>query len=107
VWKEFSCKAKLTSTKRNIHQEQMEIESESDSIYSENSAKTTLKIMIIPMEKMKMILKMVILLEMKNSFENSDCSNDESEVEYGDDKQEIRRLKIKSIMKILHIIKDV
>jgi len=43
----------------------MEIESESDSIHSENGAKTTLKIIIIPMEKMKMILKMVILLVIK------------------------------------------
>jgi len=41
----------------------MEIENERDSVYSENNG--TLKIVIIPGEKMKTIQKMVILLVMK------------------------------------------
>jgi len=92
-----------------MHQDQTEIESESDSVYSENNRKDNSKNSDYSNGEDENDSENgdSSSNEDKNSSTNSDCFNNKSEEEYyDDDEQEIRRLKIKSIMKILHTIKD-
>jgi len=90
--------------KRNMHQDQMEIESERDSVYSENNGEDNSKNSDNSSVDDENNSKNgdSSSNKDKNSSENSNCSNNKSMEKY-DDEQEIR-LKIKSIMKILHNI---